>query len=262
MHTSKTSIKFPKTVRELRERVAALSELRERVTAFPARLRGRRPVAMAALGVMTAGVLAGTAALTDGGPSDPTGTAAATTASVTDPEAAKRAELVQRANRAARAEAAKKAAQPAKPKATAKPKAAAKRAPAKKWVAPMNGAPLSSCFGPRWGTMHKGLDFAGDAGTAIRAVGAGRVVAAGWNYTGYGISVVIDHGNGYLTHYAHASKVTVKPGQKVKPGQRIALEGSTGDSTGPHLHFEVHKGMWNQINPAKWLRAHGVHLGC
>jgi murein DD-endopeptidase MepM/ murein hydrolase activator NlpD len=126
----------------------------------------------------------------------------------------------------------------------------------------MPGAELSSCFGPRWGTEHKGIDFAAPAGTQIHTVGAGTVFAAGWLYTGYGISVVIDHGNGYLSHYAHASKALVSPGQKVKAGQAIALEGSTGDSTGPHLHFEIHRGMWNQVEPAKWLRDKGVKIGC
>ena len=63
-------------------------------------------------------------------------------------------------------------------------------------------------------------------------------------------------------HVAHAQKVLVKPGQKVKAGQAIALEGTTGDSTGPHLHFEIHHGLWNQVDPAPWLRAHGVKVGC
>jgi murein DD-endopeptidase MepM/ murein hydrolase activator NlpD len=130
------------------------------------------------------------------------------------------------------------------------------------WVSPMPGVPLSSCFGPRWGTLHQGIDFAGDSGTTIRAVGAGTVFGAGWLYSGYGISVVIDHGNGYFSHYAHMSRALVRPGQRVRPGQPIGREGSTGDSTGPHLHFEIHHGMWHQINPAPWLRAHGVHSAC
>ncbi len=133
-----------------------------------------------------------------------------------------------------------------------------------KWVHPMPGAATTSCFGPRWGVMHAGVDLAGPSGTPIRAVGAGTVKEAGWVYSGYGISVVIDHGDGYYTHYAHASQVKVKPGQKVKPGDIIALEGSTGDSTGPHLHFEVHKGwMFNQVEPTKWMANRGVQInGC
>lgn len=131
------------------------------------------------------------------------------------------------------------------------------------WVHPMPGAVTTSCFGPRWGTIHQGVDLAMPAGTPIRAVGAGTVIYAGWVFSGYGISVVIDHHNGYLTHYAHASEAKVSVGQNVKPGQVIALEGSTGDSTGPHLHFEVHQGMWNQIEPTRWMRERGVEIpGC
>jgi murein DD-endopeptidase MepM/ murein hydrolase activator NlpD len=126
----------------------------------------------------------------------------------------------------------------------------------------MPDAPLSSCFGSRWGSAHLGLDFAGASGTAIRAVGAGTVLTAGWQYAGYGESVMIDHGDGTLTHYAHASRVLVRPGQAVVPGQAIALEGSTGNSSGPHLHFEVHLGLWHQVDPAAWLRDHGVPIAC
>jgi murein DD-endopeptidase MepM/ murein hydrolase activator NlpD len=129
-------------------------------------------------------------------------------------------------------------------------------------VPPIRGASLTSCFGYRWGTIHQGIDFAAPAGTKIVSVGAGTVVDAGWLYSGYGLSVFVDHGNGYLTHYAHASKLLVKPGQKVRAGTPLALEGSTGDSTGPHLHFEVHKGQWHQINPAPWLRSRGMRVGC
>lgn len=130
------------------------------------------------------------------------------------------------------------------------------------WVLPML-APISSCFGPRWGTLHQGIDFAGDFGTPIHTIGAGTVFAAGWIYTGYGIPVVIDHGNGFLTHYAHMNATAVNVGDYVGPGDIIGYEGSTGDSTGPHLHFEVHQGMWNQIDPAPWMRNHGVPIdGC
>jgi murein DD-endopeptidase MepM/ murein hydrolase activator NlpD len=138
----------------------------------------------------------------------------------------------------------------------------AKAEPKPAWVNPMPGAPLSSCFGSRWGTQHQGIDFAGDSGTKILAAGAGTVVTTGWNYTGYGISVVVDHRDGYLTHYAHAQRVLVRPGQAVGPGQAIAIEGNTGDSLGPHLHFEVHRSMWNQVDPASWLRKRGVVIGC
>ncbi|MFD1325678.1 M23 family metallopeptidase [Micromonospora sonneratiae] len=145
---------------------------------------------------------------------------------------------------------------PAQKKATtvAKPKA--------DWVHPMPGAETTSCFGQRWGVLHAGIDLALPANTPIRAAAAGTVTTAGWAFTGYGISVVIDHGNGYLTHYAHMNATAVSVGQKVSPGTVIGYEGSTGDSTGPHLHFEVHNGLWNQLDPGPWMRARGVNLGC
>ncbi|GGK14383.1 hypothetical protein GCM10010124_03660 [Pilimelia terevasa] len=127
---------------------------------------------------------------------------------------------------------------------------------------PMPGAAVTSCFGQRWGALHAGIDFAKPAGTHIRAVQAGRVVAAGWNYGGYGISVMLRHADGTLTHYAHMSKTAVKAGDRVGAGDTLGYEGSTGDSTGPHLHFEVHKGIWNQVDPAGWLAARGVRTSC
>jgi murein DD-endopeptidase MepM/ murein hydrolase activator NlpD len=138
--------------------------------------------------------------------------------------------------------------------------AVVKKAPS--WVVPMAGATVTSCFGQRWGVLHAGIDFAMPSGTPIKAVGAGTVVSAGWAYSGYGISVVVDHHNGYLTHYAHMSQDKVAVGQNVVAGQILGLEGSTGDSTGPHLHFEVHQGMWNQINPAGWLAQRGIKVSC
>lgn len=129
------------------------------------------------------------------------------------------------------------------------------------WVHPMPGAATTSCFGSRGGVLHAGVDLASPPGTPIRAVGAGTVTDAGWVFGGYGISVVVDHGDGYYTHYAHASQANVSPGDRVSPGQTIALEGTTGDSSGPHLHFEVHQGMWNQIEPTAWLSSRGVDIG-
>jgi len=130
------------------------------------------------------------------------------------------------------------------------------------WVSPMPGVALTSCFGPRWGTVHQGIDFGGAAGTPILAAAAGTIFAAGWTYAGYGISIVIDHGNGLYSHYAHAEQALVAVGQHVVAGQPIALEGTTGDSTGPHLHFEIHEGLWNQVDPAPFLRSRGVSVDC
>jgi murein DD-endopeptidase MepM/ murein hydrolase activator NlpD len=90
----------------------------------------------------------------------------------------------------------------------------------------------------RW--YHRAVDIANKAGTAILAADAGKIITAGWpDNTGYGNRVIIDHGNGFITVYGHLSKVSVAGGQTVKRGDMIGLMGSTGLSTGPHLHFEI-----------------------
>lgn len=100
---------------------------------------------------------------------------------------------------------------------------------------------ITSLYGPRWGSFHNGIDIAGEVsyGQDIFASDQGVVVKAGDLNDGYGIYVVIDHGNGYRTLYAHTSKLYVKVGQTVSRGDKIAEIGSTGNSTGPHLHFEI-----------------------
>jgi len=102
---------------------------------------------------------------------------------------------------------------------------------------PVDGR-ISSYFGPRWGRMHTGLDIAAPLGTVIKAAAAGEVLAAGW-MGGYGRTVIIQHSRQMQTLYAHASALLVKRGQKVTAGQVIARVGSSGNSTGPHVHFEV-----------------------
>lgn len=131
------------------------------------------------------------------------------------------------------------------------------------WVHPLPEAATTSCFGPRWGRLHAGVDLAAPDGTRIRAAGAGTVMAAG-PAEGYGNAVLIDHGNGYLTHYGHMSTITVTPGQHVTVGEQLGNEGSTGHSTGPHLHFEVHQDSYqNPIEPTAWMHEHGVDItGC
>lgn len=95
--------------------------------------------------------------------------------------------------------------------------------------------------------MHAGIDFTAPKGTPIQATGAGKVIKAG-RASGYGYHVVIDHGYGYQTLYGHMSRIDVKVGEKVVRGQQIGLVGSTGTSTAPHCHYEVHhKG--NKVNP-------------
>lgn len=98
--------------------------------------------------------------------------------------------------------------------------------------------PVTSGFGSRWGRMHEGIDIGVGTGTPVHAAAAGTVVYAGW-MSGYGNIVVIDHGNGLSTAYAHNSSLVVGQGSTVGPGFVIALSGSTGHSTGPHIHFEV-----------------------
>jgi murein DD-endopeptidase MepM/ murein hydrolase activator NlpD len=90
----------------------------------------------------------------------------------------------------------------------------------------------------RWGRMHEGIDITAPTGTPIWAAAAGTVIHSGW-LGGYGNLVVVDHGNGLATAYAHASAIFVSVGQSVAQGETIALVGSTGNSSGPHLHFEV-----------------------
>lgn len=102
------------------------------------------------------------------------------------------------------------------------------------------GGIISSLFGPRQDRIHKGLDIAAPTGTPILAAADGRVTYADWAGT-YGMLVVIDHGRGLVTRYAHASAIHVQAGQRVRAGQHIADVGSTGRSTGPHLHFEVER---------------------
>jgi murein DD-endopeptidase MepM/ murein hydrolase activator NlpD len=90
----------------------------------------------------------------------------------------------------------------------------------------------------RWGSLHPGIDIGAGMGTPIKAAASGRVIVAAYS-GGYGNLVVIDHGNGLATAYAHQSRIAVSVGQEVSQGQVIGYVGSTGFSTGPHLHFEV-----------------------
>lgn len=111
---------------------------------------------------------------------------------------------------------------------------------------------LSSPFGRRWGKMHEGIDLAGPTGSPIDAADSGKVSFVGIR-SGYGLCIMINHGNGLQTLYGHTSRTFVKTGQSVKKGQRIASVGSTGHSTGPHLHFEVRKNG-RPVNPMIYLR--------
>jgi murein DD-endopeptidase MepM/ murein hydrolase activator NlpD len=102
---------------------------------------------------------------------------------------------------------------------------------------PVQGT-LTSPYGMRWGRMHEGIDIGAPMGTPIYAAAGGTVIYAGWE-GGYGNLIVIDHGNGLATAYGHQSQLAASSGQTVGRGQLIGYIGSTGHSTGPHLHFEV-----------------------
>jgi len=123
-------------------------------------------------------------------------------------------------------------------------------------------APLTQSFGPTpypvepayngYSHFHTGLDYGLPLGTPIDAAASGTVVAAGWDTTGFGNRVIVDHGNGVRTLYGHLQQVEVQPGAVVVAGQEIGLSGSTGNSSGPHLHFGVEKdGQW--VDPAPYL---------
>ncbi|MBD1887148.1 peptidoglycan DD-metalloendopeptidase family protein [Microcoleus vaginatus] len=112
---------------------------------------------------------------------------------------------------------------------------------------------LTSGYGWRWGRMHKGIDIAGPIGTPIVAASDGVVTYAQWNDGGYGYLVEITHPDGTETVYAHNSRILVQKGQRVAQGEQISEMGSTGFSTGPHLHFEIHPAGQGAINPMALL---------
>lgn len=119
------------------------------------------------------------------------------------------------------------------------------------YIKPLSGGRFSSGFKMRWGRMHKGVDWACPTGTAIMASCGGTVVQAGW-MGGYGNCITIRHPDGRQTRYGHLSKILVKSGQSVKQGEKIALSGNTGRSTGPHVHFEIIING-SQVNPLNYL---------
>jgi murein DD-endopeptidase MepM/ murein hydrolase activator NlpD len=138
---------------------------------------------------------------------------------------------------------------------------AAAEAARPKAVLPVNGARLTSGFGARWGTLHAGIDLAAPMHTPEYAVMDGVVLEAG-PASGYGLVVYIQHANGDVTVYGHMDEILVQAGQVVRAGDTIALLGNRGQSTGPHLHFEVHVGGIDgqKIDPLPWLRDNGVSI--
>ncbi|MCD7443706.1 M23 family metallopeptidase [Streptomyces lincolnensis] len=203
-----------------------------------------------------------------------TASSAAGAASAVQAQAAAQAKAAAAKKAAAKKTAADKAAAAKKAKA-AKKKAKATKAgagAAKKaasWVDPVKTYTLSASFaqsGGMWQSTHSGQDFAVSSGTRVVAAHGGTVVKAGANGAGdgpaYGNAVVVKHGNGTYSQYAHLSRVDVKVGQIVRTGQRIALSGNTGNSSGPHLHFEIRTSAnyGSAIDPVAFLRGKGVTL--
>jgi len=158
----------------------------------------------------------------------------------------------------AKAAAAKKAAADA---AAAKAAAIAKAKAAPKVVLPTTGYHLTARFGQaggRWAANHTGLDFAAPIGTPVRSVMAGVVIQA--DYEGaYGRQVKVRHADGTVTSYSHMSEFDVSVGDHVAAGDKVGAIGVTGNTTGPHLHFEVLPGGGDPIDPEPWLREHGVN---
>ncbi|MFJ2925550.1 M23 family metallopeptidase [Streptomyces massasporeus] len=230
----------------------------QRVTSRSSRtsqLRTRATVLAAGLGVSVA-LGAGVASAADT-------TAASGAASAVQAQAAAQAKVAK-----AEAVKAEKAAKAAAVKKAAEKKAAAKKAKPS-WVDPVKKYSLSASFaqnGGMWAHKHSGQDFAVPSGTQVVAAHGGTVVKAGGNGAGdgpaYGNAVVIKHGNGTYSQYAHLSKVTVHIGQIVKTGQEIAKSGNTGNSSGPHLHFEIRTtpNYGSAVDPVKFLRAKGVKV--
>lgn len=116
---------------------------------------------------------------------------------------------------------------------------------------------LTSGFGPRWGRVHQGIDIANVSGTPIYAAMDGTVVEAG-PASGFGNWVVIRHDGGEVTVYGHMRDYNVAAGQRVKAGQQIAAIGNEGESTGPHLHFEVKPDGVTQTDPQAWFKQQGI----
>ena len=133
------------------------------------------------------------------------------------------------------------------------------------FTAPVSGATVITPYhlaGSMWSSgYHTGVDFAASTGTTVKAVGPGTVVSAGWGGA-YGNEVVIQHSDGSYSQYGHLSSLAVSAGQSVSGGQQIGLSGSTGNSTGPHLHFEIRTGpsYGSDIDPLAYLRQHGVSI--
>ena len=125
------------------------------------------------------------------------------------------------------------------------------------WQLPMKTCAKTSSFGWRWGRLHAGEDFAASVGTNLVAMSSGTVTFAGPE-SGYGNIVKIRYWDGTITFYGHMSRVAVTEGEALDPGEVVGQSGNTGESTGPHLHLEVHPEGGAAVDPLPWLAAHQI----
>lgn len=128
---------------------------------------------------------------------------------------------------------------------------------ANRWVMPLSGYVITSGFGPRWGRLHAGLDLAAPTGTPLVAVARGTVTEAGYS-SGYGNRVVLRLDDGTRVWYCHMSTIAVSRGDRVVAGDLVGTVGSTGNSTGPHLHLEIRPRGRQAVDPFPYLRAQGL----
>lgn len=133
---------------------------------------------------------------------------------------------------------------------------------AKRWVSPLTASyQVSAGFGSTgrlWASGHEGVDLAASYGTDVRALSRGEIISAGWDGA-YGQKVAIRHWDGTVSWYCHLSRIVHYSGT-VEPGTVIGRVGSTGNSTGPHLHLEIHPGGGAAVNPTAWLAEQGLNL--
>ncbi|MFI6685965.1 M23 family metallopeptidase [Streptomyces sp. NPDC050485] len=182
-------------------------------------------------------------------------------------EAQKQAAVKAKAKAEAEAAAQRKAQERVKADREAKERAAreAERKRLNTFVAPISDSYVSTGYktgGSLWSSgAHTGIDFHAESGTSVHAVGLGTVVEAGWGGA-YGNNIVIRMNDGTYTQYGHLSDIQVSVGQSVEPGRQIALSGNTGNTTGPHLHFEARTAptYGSDIDPVAYLRSHGVSV--
>lgn len=129
----------------------------------------------------------------------------------------------------------------------------------KKWVMPISNYRITAGFGSGgrlWADKHTGLDFSAPSGTEVRSISSGEIIYSGWDNS-YGNYIIVRHWDGTETWYCHLSRFLQRSGS-VMPGTPIGRVGSTGNSTGPHLHLEVHPDGGDAVNPRTWLADHGL----